>query len=79
LAQYAAAGRTAHTSRIDAGPSALRSLTSAKGRSLGLSYAEMAAGSIGWIDGVDWICSRIDRSNNCKVPFDSILIGSLKT
>jgi hypothetical protein len=78
LAQYATAGRTAHTSKMDTRPSALRSFTSAKGRSFRLSYAEMAAGSTGWIDRVDWICSRIDRSQLCFSIFGEAEEGWLR-
>jgi hypothetical protein len=42
-------GRIASAARMGTAQSAPRSLNSAKGRSFGLSYAEMAASSTGWV------------------------------
>ena len=46
-AQCVAVARTARAARIGTTQSALRSLTSTKGRSFGLSYAQIAASSNG--------------------------------
>jgi len=42
-------GRTASAARMGTASSTPRGLNSAKGRSFGLSYAEMAASSTGWV------------------------------
>ena len=49
LAPGRCCGRTGRTARTGTAQSTPRSLNSAKGRSFGLSYAEMTASSTGWV------------------------------